>query len=185
MRKVKVEKPKRYDLWADLSLLKAAITFGQLLMISLMARKTLKEGMPVTRRKRRAKTRVVVRVQLQGRSCAMKTMEIETIVVDKVIPNVLVNGRSGLNILSKHTMKKLGLNLTGPSPFIINMANESPSVHLGMRYNIVGRTFALEDHFYKDYPIKVVCKHYRFLTTPYLTDKRKYDESESTVDTLQ
>ena len=49
-----------------------------------------------------------------------------------MIPNVLVDGGSGLNILPEHTTKKLGLSLTGPSPFIINMANQSPAVSLGM-----------------------------------------------------
>ena len=53
-------------------------------------------------------------------------------VVDKVVPNALVDGGSGLNNLPEHTMKKLGLNLTGPSPFIINMTNQSPPVLLGM-----------------------------------------------------
>ena len=53
-------------------------------------------------------------------------------VVDKVISNVLVDGGSGLNILPDHTMKRLGLSLTGPSPFIMNMANQSPAVPLGM-----------------------------------------------------
>ena len=46
-------KSSGYDLWADLSSLKADITFGQLLEISPVARKTLKEGMPVTRRTRK------------------------------------------------------------------------------------------------------------------------------------
>ncbi len=54
-------------------------------------------------------------------------MEIEIIVVYKV----LVDGGSGLNILSEHTMK-LGLSLTGPSPFVINMANQSPTIPVGM-----------------------------------------------------
>ena len=63
--KVEAEKPIGYDLWADLSSLKADITFGQLLEISPMACKTLKEGMPVTRRTRKVKTRVAARVQLQ------------------------------------------------------------------------------------------------------------------------
>ena len=53
-------------------------------------------------------------------------------VVDKVVPNVLVDEGSGLNILPEHTMKRLGLSLTGPSPFIVNMANQSLSVPLGM-----------------------------------------------------
>ena len=37
-------------------------------------------------------------------------MEIEVIVVDKVMPNVLVDSGSGLNILPEHTMTKLGLS---------------------------------------------------------------------------
>ena len=49
-------------------------------------------------------------------------------IVDKVIPNVLVDGGSGLNILPDDTMKRLGLSLTRPSPFIINMANQSLAV---------------------------------------------------------
>ena len=88
-----------------------------------MARKTLKEGMSVTRRTRKVKTRVVARVQLQGGGRNVKPIEIEVMVADKVIPNVLEDKGSELNILPKHTMRRLGLSLTGPSPFIINMAN--------------------------------------------------------------
>ena len=119
----KVEKTNSNDLWADLNSLKADITFRQLLEISLIARKTLKEGMPVTKRTRKVKTRVAVRVQLQGGGRDVKSIEIKVMMVD---------GGSGLNILPKHTMKRLGLSLTGPSPFIINMANQTPAVPLGM-----------------------------------------------------
>ena len=62
VRKTRVEKLKGYDLWADLSSLKADITFGQLLEISPMTCKTLKERIPVNRRTRKVKTRVVARV---------------------------------------------------------------------------------------------------------------------------
>jgi hypothetical protein len=54
------------ELWADLSSLKADITFGQLLEISPVARKTLKDGMPVNKINRKMKTRVAARVQTQG-----------------------------------------------------------------------------------------------------------------------
>ena len=47
VRRAKADKPDGYDQRADLNLLKADITFGQLLEISPMARKTLKEGMSV------------------------------------------------------------------------------------------------------------------------------------------
>ena len=120
------------DLWANLSSLKANITFGQLLEISPTAQKTLKERMLVTRRTRKPKTRVSARVQLQGKNREVKAVEIEVMVLDKIMPNVLVYGGSGLNILPEHTMIKSGLSLIGLSPFVINMANQSPAVLLGM-----------------------------------------------------
>src|SRR5450631_4242228 len=118
-----------------------------------MARKTLKEGMPVNRRTRKVKTRVAARVQLQGGGRDVKAVEIEVMVVDKVVPNVLVNGGSGLNILPEHTMKRLGLSLTSPSPFIINMANQSPAVPLGMikdcRISTGGEEYVVTFHVIK------------------------------------
>lgn len=79
-----------------------------------------------------AKTRMAARIQLQGGCGDVKVVDIEVVVVDKVVPNVLVDEGSGLNILPQHTMKKLGLSLTSPSPFNINMANQSLAMHLGM-----------------------------------------------------
>ena len=87
----KARKPNGYDLWADLSSHKADITFGQLLEISPMAKKTLKQDMPVNRRMRKVKTRVAARVQMQGESRDVKAVEIEVMVVDKVVPNVLID----------------------------------------------------------------------------------------------
>ena len=51
--------------------------------------------MPVTRRTRKPKTILYVRVQLQGKNREVKAVEIEVMVVDKVVPNVLVDGGSG------------------------------------------------------------------------------------------
>ena len=147
----KIEKTSGYDLWADLSSFKADITFGQLLEISPVAKKTLKDGMPVNRRTK--KTRVAARVQIHEERRNVKPIEIEVMVVDKVIPNVLVNEGSGLNILPDHTMKKLDLSLTGPSPFIINMANQSPAVPLGMikdcRISTGGEEYVVTFHVIK------------------------------------
>ena len=58
IRKPKADRMDGYDLWADFSSLKADITFGQLLEISSLARKTSKEGMSVIKRTRKPKTRV-------------------------------------------------------------------------------------------------------------------------------
>ena len=86
----KKRKGKSYDLWADLGALKTDITFGKLLEISTIARKTLKEGMSVVRRKWRARTRIATRAQLPGGSSDVKAVEIEATIVDKVVPNVLI-----------------------------------------------------------------------------------------------
>jgi hypothetical protein len=127
----KVDKPTGYDLWADLSSLKEDMIFSQLLEISPVARKTLKDGMPVHRKTRKVKTKVAARIQSQG-GRDVKAIEIEVMIVDKVIPIVLVDGGSSLNILPEHTLKKLGLGLTGPSTLVINMANQSSTTPLGM-----------------------------------------------------
>ena len=86
--------------------------------------------MPVTMRT--MKTRVSAGVQIHEEMRDVKSIKIEVMVVDNVILNVLVDEGSGLNILLDYTMRKLGLSLTGPSSFIINMANQSSVVPLGM-----------------------------------------------------
>lgn len=69
------------------------------------------------------RTRIVPRAQLLGGLSDVKAVEIEATIVDKVVPNVLVDGGSGLNIMPVETMEKLGFNLAGPSFFMIYMAN--------------------------------------------------------------
>ena len=105
VKRPQVKKTSGYDLWFNLSSLKADITFGQLLEILPMARKTLKEGMPVNRRVRKAKTMIAARVQSQGLMREVNAVKIEVMIVDKVVPKVLVDGRSGLNIMPEHTLK--------------------------------------------------------------------------------
>ena len=88
----------------------------------------------------------------------MKALEIKVMVIDKVVPNVLVDGRSGLNIMPEHTLNQLGLHLTGPSPFIINMANQTLSVPLGMvkncRIQIGGEEYIVTFHVIKMHSTK-------------------------------
>ena len=121
VRKPRVEKTNGYDLWSDLSSLKADITFGQLLEISPMARKTPRQGILVNRQVRKTNIKITARVQSQDLIREVKAVEIKVMVIDKVVPNVLVDSGSELNIMPKHTLKQLGLHLTGPSLFIINM----------------------------------------------------------------
>lgn len=131
----KVEKPEGYDLWADLSSLKANIIYDQLSEISPMARKTPTKGMSVIKTTRKVKTKGAAKIQLQGEKRDVKAIEVDDIVVDRMVPNVLVDGGSRLNILPEHIMKRLGLSFTGPSSFIINMANQTTAVPLGMIKN--------------------------------------------------
>ena len=72
----------------------------------------------MTRRARKVKTKVAARIQLQGGGRDVKAVEIEVVVVNKVVLNVLVDEGSGFNILPEHTMK-LGLS-------------QSPAMSLGM-----------------------------------------------------
>ena len=51
--------------------------------------------MPMNRRVRKAKTRTAARIQSQSLIREVKAVEIEVMVVDKVVPNVLVDGGSG------------------------------------------------------------------------------------------
>ena len=172
----KVDTSNGYDLWADLSSFKADITFEQLLEISPMARKTLKEGMSVIRRT--MKTRVSARVQVHEERWDVKPIEIEVMMVDKVVPNVLVDGGSGLNILPEHTIKRLGLSLTGLTPFIINMANQSPAMPLRMikdyRMSTEGEEYVVTFH--------VIKMHSNKDTFPLLLDRPWLRMSNAIVD---
>jgi hypothetical protein len=55
--------------------------------------------------------------------------------MDKIIPNALVDGGSGLNIMPLSTLEKLGLKITGPSPYVVNLANQSGHIPIGQIAN--------------------------------------------------
>ena len=114
-----------YNLRSDLKRLKTDITIAQLLDIAPLMRKALKSGNPVKRRQK-SRVKLAASVRSTNRPPDVKAVEIEVSIVDKILPNALVDGGSGLNIMPLQTMKKLGLDITGPSPFVINMANQSP-----------------------------------------------------------
>ncbi len=58
-------------------------------------------------------------------------IELEVGIMDKIIPNALVDGGSGLNIMPLSTMEKLGLKITSPSPYVVNMADQSGHIPIG------------------------------------------------------
>lgn len=62
-------------------------------------------------------------------------IELEVQIMDKIIPNALVDGGSGLNIMFLSTMKKLGLKVTSPSPNVVNLTNQSGHIPNGQIAN--------------------------------------------------
>ncbi len=58
-------------------------------------------------------------------------LEIEVEVMDKIIPHVIVDDGSNVNIMLESTMLRLGLSVTGPSPWKVKLANQRPSKPLG------------------------------------------------------
>lgn len=69
------------------------------------------------------KARIATRLQPPSKSFDIKAIKREATEVNKVVPNVLVDKGSGLNILLVQTIEKLGFSLIGLSSFVINMAN--------------------------------------------------------------
>lgn len=65
------------------------------------------------------------------RTFEIKAIEIKTTIVDKLLPKVLVDGGSGVNIMPLYTMEQLGLQITKPSPYVINMANQTLEAPIG------------------------------------------------------
>lgn len=61
----------------------------------------------------------------------VKAIEIEVSMVEKIIFNTILDGGSDLNIISFQIMKKLGMNITSPSSFVIKMTNQSLSISIG------------------------------------------------------
>lgn len=58
---------------------------------------------------KKLKARIVARLQPSVKPFVIKMVEIEVMIVDKVILNALVDRGSGLNIISIKIIEKLGL----------------------------------------------------------------------------
>ena len=146
-----------YDLWADLSQIKANITIAQLLELSPGTRKLLKTRLPLRSRKK-AKVMVAARVQPTTKIAEVKAVEVEAVIVDKVLPNTIVDGGSSLNIMPLQTMEKLGLSLTGPSPIVISMANQSPARPIGQikdcQVMVGGESYTLTIHVIQTHSLR-------------------------------
>jgi len=129
--------------------LKADILIAQLLEIALTMRKAFNS---VTSIRRRPKPRVklATSIKTKGKPHEVKVVEIDVSIVDKILFKVLINGGSGLNIMPLQIMKKLGLDITEPSSFVINMTNQTPKTPLGQiqdcRLVTWGKKYSLTFH---------------------------------------
>ena len=52
-------------------------------------------------------------------------IKVEVQIADHYVPRCLVDGRSGVNIMSKFTLHKLGLEPSGPSHVSMGLANQT------------------------------------------------------------
>lgn len=64
------------------------------------------------------------RLQLINKLLKVKVIEIEVMIVDKIISNAFVDRGSSLNIMAIQTMEKLGLSLIELLSFVINIENQ-------------------------------------------------------------
>jgi len=137
--------------------IRADISIAQLLELSPETRKLLKTKLPIKPR-RKSKIKVAARAQAINKSVDVKAVELEATIVDKVLPNTLVDGGSSLNIMPLQTMEKLGLSLTGPSPIVISMANQSPAKPVGQikdcQVMVGGESYTLTIHVIQTHALK-------------------------------
>lgn len=69
-------------------------------------KKTVKERTPIAKKNRRVKIWIATRVQPLDRSFEVKVVEIEAIMVDKVVSSALVDGSNG-PIFYQHKLWKI------------------------------------------------------------------------------
>jgi len=116
-----------YNLWNDLAKAKADITFGQIIQLAPVLRKEMKEGATVPRIPKRMDqvNKVETIADLRNSKETFDAVEIDVEIVDKIVPRVLVDDGSSVNIMPTYTMKKLGLQVTHPSYVTLRCADQS------------------------------------------------------------
>jgi len=86
----------------------------------------------VTRKPRKVETTATVKTST---SFDVGPIELEVGIMDKIIPNALVDGGSGLNIMPLSIMEKLSIKIIGPSPYVVNLANQNGHIPIGQIVN--------------------------------------------------
>ena len=123
---------EEYDLWFDLCTLRANISIAQLIQVAPSLRKEFREGTTIPRRPRKE----VMTARIYSQTLVDDgALEIDVSILHKVIAGTLIDGGSGINIMPLSTMESLGLELTGPSPYVVNVADQRPITPLGQIVN--------------------------------------------------
>ena len=132
-----------YQLWEDLNTTKANISLAQLLDIAPVVKRTLRSGMS---RRRQAKPAMLV--QKLRHKIDPGPIKVEVQIADHYVPHCLVDGGSGVNIMSKFTLQKLGLKSSGPSHVSMGLANQTRITPvgqlLGLQVMIGGEVYTLD-----------------------------------------
>ena len=132
-----------YQLWEDLNTTKVNINLVQLLDIAPVVKRTLRSGMS---RRRQAKPALLVQ-KLRHR-IDPGPIKVEVQIADHYVPHCLVDGGSGVNIMSKFILHKLDLKPSGPSHVSIGLANQTRITPigqlLGLHVRIGGEVYTLD-----------------------------------------
>jgi hypothetical protein len=113
-----------YDLWGDLALAMANISFGQLIHLAPSLMKQMREGATVRKEARfMDETKCAEDFELNSMEEDWDVIEIDVQIVDKIIPHTMIDEGSSINVMPLSTMNKLGLSITEPSFSVIHVAD--------------------------------------------------------------
>jgi hypothetical protein len=136
--------PDQYHICQDLMNRKADVTFGQLLHDNVNYQRQLIAEFGQKRKRRYVLPSKAVNFALIEDLGAPK---IDLIIDGICVPNVLVDGSSGVNIMLEATAFELGYIVFEPTPTVLRMADQSKVIPIGklsrLPMTIAGHTYLL------------------------------------------
>ena len=113
------------------------------LMLSPECRRVLSSALVA---RKEVEQQSVAAMTTQAVDMSAPTVEVE--ISDYFIPEVLIDGGSGVNIMTYDTMQKLGLTHIEPIPFVIRLADQRRikpvGILRGVKTVISGLTFSID-----------------------------------------
>ena len=143
-----------YDLWMDLAQAKANISFGQLIQLAPSLQKKMREGATTRRERKVGQLNHLQEIKKADFHWSPNhtleyeyesvEIEIEVEIVDKWIPQTVIDDGANINIMPESTMKKLGLAITHPSKYSIRIADQALITPMGRIRDLKMRTGAMD-----------------------------------------